>query len=83
MSSRSLSKQQKDKLVQFVSITGADQRMALECLQLGGWQVGMTVVCRWLRVCGVGGWVGWPRKRGTRQGLELQTRQASTPSPLP
>lgn len=36
---RSLSKQQKDKLTQFVGITGADQRVALECLQLGGWSV--------------------------------------------
>lgn len=39
MSSRSLNKQQKEKLVQFVGITGADQRVAQECLQLGSWSV--------------------------------------------
>lgn len=37
--SRSLNKQQKDKVSQFVSITGADQRVAVECLQLGSWNV--------------------------------------------
>lgn len=37
--SRQLNKQQKDKLVQFVGITGAEQRTALECLQLGSWSV--------------------------------------------
>ena len=37
--SRSLNKQQKDKVSQFVSITGAEQRVAVECLQLGSWNV--------------------------------------------
>lgn len=36
---RTLDRSQKERVAHFVAITGADQRVAVECLQLGGWSV--------------------------------------------